>query len=509
MRIIPTALVCAALGCGGALASRPEGPCAAVADAWCNAQRPDARSPINCDSSVAEGPLVALFDDSAQGGPPQWRCYSRETLNPSKSKYVSGTGYCTRNSSLTDELRNCAAGIVTNPTPVFMHGETAANTNTTYPCIRIPSVVRHPESNVLLAFAECRRWVGDGCAPVGYEAEADGIALGRTDWRDLCSKTSTDGGSTWGPLTVIANCTMQPTAVVIPAAEADSSAPPTIVLHGNRCPASSVRPSGNVQLVSRDGGKTWSQPQDLLRFLGPDVDGADVGPGVGLRLGSDHPVAPGRLLFIGHRGAYVHDFVWYSDDDAETWKVSNTSTFAGMDEAQLVEVPAHTATALGAPAGAVLANMRSDHLNKSCDCRAFALSTDGGASFSSVQWDSALISPVCQATIISGPAPRGNGSALYFANPASTTQRAQGTVRASFNGAASWPEARLIASGSFAYSCLAPPSAGAADPALGLLWETDGGGFQCWGPSCRVVFSSIPTLLLAALDGAVPSPLAS
>ena len=508
MKSIASALVCAAVATGVALASRPEGQCAAVADAWCNAQRPGAPSPINCDSSVAEGPLVTLFDSDAQGGPPQWRCYSRETLNPSRTKYVSGTGYCTRNSSLTDELRNCAAGITTNPTPVFMHGETASNTNTTYPCIRIPSIVRLPESDELLAFAECRRWVGDGCAPVGGAPDDADSALGRTDWRDVCTKTSTDGGRTWGALVVIANCTMQPTPVVIPP-EAGTSQPPTIVLHGNRCPASTVRPSGNVQIVSRDGGKTWSQPEDLLRFLGPDVDGADVGPGVGLRLDSDHPVAPGRLLFIGHRGAYVHDFVWYSDDDAATWKVSDTSTFAGMDEAQLVQVPAHAAAALGAPAGAVMANMRSDHLNKSCDCRAFAISTDGGASFSDVQWDSALISPVCQATIISGASPSGNGSALYFANPASKSQRAQGTVRASFNGAASWPEARLIASSAFAYSCLAAPSAHSPEPSLGLLWETDGGSFQCLGPSCRVVFSSIPTALLAGSAAGSPGPLAA
>ncbi len=66
------------------------------------------------------------------------------------------------------------------------------------------------------------------------------------------------------------------------------------------------------------------------RFLTPARIPAYVGPGVGIQLQNPGP-HKGRLLFIGHHGAYVEDFVWYSDDDGSTYTVSNTSLLK-MDE---------------------------------------------------------------------------------------------------------------------------------------------------------------------------------
>ena len=48
-----------------------------------------------------------------------------------------------------------------------------------------------------------------------------------------------------------------------------------------------------------------------------------------------------------------------------------------MDEAQLVELAD----------GRVMANMRNDHLNASCNCRAVSISTDGGATFGPITFD--------------------------------------------------------------------------------------------------------------------------
>ena len=39
----------------------------------------------------------------------------------------------------------------------------------------------------------------------------------------------------------------------------------------------------------------------------------------------------GRLLFIGHHGAYQYDSVWYSDDGGATYHVASTN-FTKMDE---------------------------------------------------------------------------------------------------------------------------------------------------------------------------------
>ena len=68
-------------------------------------------------------------------------------------------------------------------------------------------------------------------------------------------------------------------------------------------------------------GKTWGAPAQLDQFLG-DKGHAAAGPGVGIQLTQGKH--KGRLLFIGHRGAYVQDTVWFSDDGGETYSTSDT-----------------------------------------------------------------------------------------------------------------------------------------------------------------------------------------
>lgn len=72
-----------------------------------------------------------------------------------------------------------------------------------------------------------------------------------------------------------------------------------------------------------------------------------------------------------------------------TWTGASPS-LAKMDEAQVVELPN----------GDVLANMRTDHLNSSCKCRATARSTDGGATWGPITFDPVLTSPVCAGSIL-------------------------------------------------------------------------------------------------------------
>ena len=123
--------------------------------------------------------------------------------------------------------------------------------------------------------------------------------------------------------------------------------------------------------------------------------------------------------------------VWYSDDAGATYKLSST-VFQNMDECTLAELED----------GRVYLNMRNNHFknyaNKtSCDCRAFAISDDGGASFGARQFDPALVSPVCQATLSSA------GGHLLFANPADggegfATARIQGTIKKSTDMGKTW-----------------------------------------------------------------------
>ena len=143
-----------------------------------------------------------------------------------------------------------------------------------------------------------------------------------------------------------------------------------------------------------------------------------------------------------------------------------------MDEGQLVELPD----------GRVLANMRTNS-SGSCGCRAIAVSHDGGATFGAEGFDAALIEPQdihgCMASILR------NRDAIFFANPASLTDRQNGLVRRSDDAATTWGSSLSVDTGSYAYSCLTRMPGGER---LGLLWETS--DVNCWGPSCRLVFSS-------------------
>jgi sialidase-1 len=325
---------------------------------------------------------------------------------------------------------------------VFTKGELG------YVGMRIPSILMIPQGvnkGHLLAFCECGQ-------PHAMESQS------RVDTGcDICSKSSVDSGATWGPLQVVIKNSSQPSPVY-------DTATSTIVLNFNGAPHCLDQTTGcgfNQQMISTDDGKTWGAPTPLDQFLGAKGHAA-AGPGVGIQLTQgEHK---GRLLFIGHRGAYVQDSVWFTDDAGKTYSTSDTILQA-MDEAQLVENLN----------GTIIANMR--HKDSPTKGRAVATSTDGGKTFSKIEYDSQLVASVCQATIIRSS----QNGAIYFANPAAHHGRTHGKVRRSETGlVGSWGESSFdVTDGGFGYSCLTDV---AEKGKLGLLWEGRGG----------IVFSLVP-----------------
>jgi len=85
--------------------------------------------------------------------------------------------------------------------------------------------------------------------------------------------------------------------------------------------------------------------------------------------------------------------------------------------------------------------------------RQTSTSTDGGETWSALRGDSALVEPVCQASLVR--ADRGDGKTLLaFSNPASTTSRTTMTVRLSLDEGRSWERRYLVYEGPSAYSNL-------------------------------------------------------
>ena len=66
-------------------------------------------------------------------------------------------------------------------------------THVQWPCFRVPSALRIPSTDVVLAFAECRSWTGDGCYIKGRANSSGAQYFNRT----ICSRRSIDGGVSW------------------------------------------------------------------------------------------------------------------------------------------------------------------------------------------------------------------------------------------------------------------------------------------------------------------------
>lgn len=334
-------------------------------------------------------------------------------------------------------------------TDVFTSGEGG------YQTYRIPSLLVSPKG-ALLAFCEGRK--------TGASDDGD---------IDLVMRRSDDGGRSWGPTSLVY--------------EEGGSARVTI---GNPCPVVDAR-TGTIWLTfcrnnddvlvtsSRDDGRTWAAPRTITQEVKkPGWGWYATGPGVGVQLA--HGGLAGRLVIpCDHRepveGKQVmFSHVFFSDDHGLSWSLGGTVD-RHTDECQVVELAD----------GELLINMRNYWGSEGGrpdrgGMRAVARSRDGGATWSPLAFDSALIEPVCQASLIALPNPgRPAEPLLIFTNPASTTARRALTVRVSGDGGKTWPVAVPVDAGPSAYSCLAALPKGR----VGLLYER--------GKSAQITFTVV------------------
>lgn len=302
--------------------------------------------------------------------------------------------------------------------------------------------------------------------------------------RTICSRRSTDGGVTWGPLTTltpIGDHATQPMLVY-------SSTAKAVIAHFSLGPPKSGR--GRVaQVVSFDDGQTWSPPDFIDRHLGPKcfsgMHGQNPlrpGPGRGAELASGRVVMNGYIanLTAEHvpNASTIYTCVWYSDNGGVTWNVSQ-SVVQQAAESQIAQ--------LGD--GRLYFNSRVTPRGSPCGddrCRGVAWSTDDGLHFSPLHGDPNLPQPHtatgdggCQGSVL------GLGNRTYFSLPSNATTRSHMAIRLSLDYAASWVNETVVHNGGSAYSCLSNVPQG--DAFIGLLYERDADG--CRGPACQIVFS--------------------
>jgi sialidase-1 len=319
-------------------------------------------------------------------------------------------------------------------TDVFRAGEDG------YHSYRIPSVIVSTKGT-LLAFSEGRK-----------ESRRDQSPT------DRVLKRSADGGRTWLPMQVVVKAV--PDAAMDPCPVVDRTTGVIWMVYDywpqgfKGKETKGLGPDAVSRWVthSADDGVTWSTPVNITQTTKKaHWSGVAHGPGVGIQTRSGRLVVPTNQHSDG-----LTCMILSSDDHGKTWQLGG-EIGPEVGESQVVELAD----------GSYMLNMRS---YRGKQRRAISTSSDGGKTWSPIRDDPTLIEPRCQASFIRYTLAAEHGrNRLLFSNPASEKLRENGPVRLSYDEGQTWPVARTLVPGSFAYSCLTV----LPDMSIGCLYETD------------------------------------
>ena len=364
-------------------------------------------------------------------------------------------------------------------TVVFSSGDVA---HPDTPCFRIPSAVAIPGTNIVLAFAECRAWTGDGCLIKGRNASSGAQYFNRT----ICARRSVDGGASWAP-----------TSKVLP--PGTYAANPSAAWHPARRSVllafDGTRDGLVYTTTSRDLGRTFSAPAPAV-FVNHSTNQTAVAAFAG----------PGNSLVVHPSGdwiafaAYAHwrnyttpaptfwANVYLSLDGGATW-AQDGPTFWHLGEPSLALLADGTLV-LDARCADGRAPYGGPAAPCDCNCRGIAFRSAAGA-WSATTYDPALPDPDVEGAILGLADGR-----LVFTNPSSAVHRANMTLRVGRrdgegNGIA-WERALPVGSGGPAVPAGYSSVFEGDDGRVGVLWETQADGppvTNCTGGYCQIVLT--------------------
>jgi sialidase-1 len=304
-----------------------------------------------------------------------------------------------------------------------------------YARYRIPALAITTQGTVL-AFCEARKYTG---------SDSDQI--------DLFLRRSFDDGRTFGEVQVVATDEGWVCGNPAPVVDHDSG---RIWLpfcknledgdEGLICEGKAPR---EVWMTySDDDGATWAEPWEITESVKlPTWSWYATGPCHGIQLRSGRLVVPcDHIVFETYtrHGDPHHSHVIFSDDHGKSWQIGGIAD-EGTNESTVLE----TAD------GRLYLNCRNKaHLAEGGNYRAIAWSQDQGESFAPIDHDTALLEPVCQASVCRFTTAAEHGrNRILFSNPNSRT-RDHLTVRMSYDEGGTWPVQRLLHAGPAAYSDL-------------------------------------------------------
>lgn len=316
------------------------------------------------------------------------------------------------------------------PVDLFVEGDAG------YAGYRIPAIVRSADG-ALLAFAEARR---------NDKHDAGDI--------DLVMRRSTDGGRTWGPTTVVwddgANTCGNP-APVVTGRRGEIVLLATWNAGGDRERAIERNAASDTRRVfvlrSTDHGRSWSAPREITEAVKlPGWTWYATGPCHAIvKRRAPHKgrlVVPANHKRLGDGGAVEsYSQLLYSDDRGATWHLGAVSQCGGNES-----------TVAETGDGALLLNMR--HYAREDSLRLYALSTDGGTSWSRRgEWPE-LVEPRCQGSMLNLTRCGRPTRTLLFCNPLHPRKRRNLSLCVSRDDGRSWRHYRTVRAGCAAYSDL-------------------------------------------------------
>ncbi|UCM89837.1 sialidase family protein [Streptomyces marincola] len=344
-----------------------------------------------------------------------------------------------------------------------------------YDTYRIPAVVRTAEG-ALLAFAEGR---------VGGAGDTGDI--------DIVVRRSTDGGRTWGPLTVVArgegDTRGNPAPVVDPATGRvvlvtcfnGGGATEAAIMRGEVAPEDSRRVF--VQ-TSDDDGRTFDEPREITDAVKPaHWRWYATGPGHAIALTrgehagrlvvpSNHSAAPPEgSPDTGQEAKYYGAHALVSDDGGDTWRIGY------VDDSYEGELNANESLAAELPDGRLYFNAR-DQNGSAAGNRLDSYSADGGETLERPYRVQASLNdvPVVQGSVLQVAG--GRHAPLLFAGPSDPGARRALAVWRSDDAGASFRRVATLSEAPAAYSDLVQLDEGRerGANAVGVLWETGTGG---------------------------------
>lgn len=342
--------------------------------------------------------------------------------------------------------------------PFYTEQQLATNGEGGFPNYRIPALAVTNDGDILASY-DGRPTAADSPGP-----------------NSILQRRSTDGGATWQEQTFIHEGKVEAPieGYSDPSYIVDRHTGDIFNFHvksfdrgfGNSRPGVDPEDRNVIQAevsVSHDDGETWEHEvitADVTADLGWRSRFAASGQGIQLKYGAHAGRLIQQFTIINAAGAFQAVSV-YSDDHGETWQVGEP-VGVGMDENKTVELSD----------GRVMLNSRDSHRS---GYRKVAISEDGGVTYGEVTIDRELPDPTNNASIVRAypNAPEGSARAkvLLFSNAGSTSQRANGVVRMSFDDGETWPVSKVFQPGGMAYSTLATLPNGN----VGLLYEPDSG----------------------------------